>query len=102
MTNMYNDITLILVTYRSETLILKNLKVLKKFPVVIIDNSNSDELEKITLGYNNIDYFRSSKNLGYGVANNLGVSRATTPFVLIINPDILINEDAICELFKNF
>ena len=47
MTNMYNDITLILVTYRSETLILKNLKVLKKFPVVIIDNSNSDELEKI-------------------------------------------------------
>ncbi len=102
MTNMYNDITLILVTYRSETLILKNLKVLKKFPVVIIDNSNSDELEKITLGYNNIDYFRSSKNLGYGVANNLGVSRATTPFVLIINPDILIDEDAISDLFKNF
>ena len=102
MTNIYNDITLILVTYRSETLILKNLKVLKKFPVVIIDNSNSDELEKITLGYKNIDFFRSSKNLGYGVANNLGVSRATTPFILIINPDILIDEDAISDLFKNF
>ncbi len=102
MTNIYKDITLILVTYRSESLILKNLEVLKKFPVVIIDNSNSDELEKIILNYKNIDLIKSSKNLGYGVANNLGVSKATTPFILIINPDILINEDAICELFKNF
>tara|TARA_Y100000768_G_scaffold379700_1_gene355778 strand:- start:58 stop:960 length:903 start_codon:yes stop_codon:yes gene_type:complete len=102
MTNIYKDITLILVTYRSESLILKNLEVLKKFPVVIIDNSNSDELEKIILNYKNIDLIKSSKNLGYGVANNLGVSKASTPFILIINPDILINEDAIRELFKNF
>ena len=43
MINIYKDITLILVTYRSENLIVKNLEVLKKFPVVIIDNSNSDE-----------------------------------------------------------
>ena len=102
MINIYKDITLILVTYRSENLILKNLEVLKKFPVVIIDNSNSDELEKIILDYKNIDLIKSSKNLGYGVANNLGVSKATTPFILIINPDILINEDAISDLFKNF
>ena len=77
-------------------------EVLKKFPVVIIDNSNSDELEKIILNYKNINLIKSSKNLGYGVANNLGVSKATTPFILIVNPDILINEDAISELFKNF
>ncbi len=100
--NIYKDITLILVTYRSERLILKNLEVLKKFPVVIIDNSNSDELEKIILDYKNIDLVKSSKNLGYGVANNLGVSRASTSFILIINPDILINEDAISDLLKNF
>jgi GT2 family glycosyltransferase len=99
---MYKDITLILVTYRSEKLIIKNLEVLKKFPVVIIDNSNSDELEKIIFDYGNIDLIKSSKNLGYGAANNLGISNASTPFILIINPDILINEDAINDLFKNF
>ena len=102
MINIYKDITLILVTYRSEKLILKNLEVLKKFPVIIIDNSNSDELERIIFDYKNIDLIKSSKNLGYGVANNLGVSRATTPFILIVNPDILINENAINELFINF
>ena len=102
MINIYKDITLILVTYRSEKLIIKNLEVLKKFPVVIIDNSNSDELEKIIFDYGNIDLIKSSKNLGYGAANNLGISKASTPFILIINPDILINEDAISDLFKNF
>ena len=80
MINIYKDITLILVTYRSEKLIIKNLEVLKKFPVVIIDNSNSDELEKIIFDYGNIDLIKSSKNLGYGAANNLGISKASTPF----------------------
>ena len=99
---MYKDITLILVTYRSEKLIIKNMEMLKKFPVVIIDNSNSDELEKIIFDYKNINLIKSSKNLGYGAANNLAVSKASTPFILIINPDILINEDSISDLFKNF
>lgn len=102
MINIYKDITLILVTYRSEKLIIKNMEMLKKFPVVIIDNSNSDELEKIIFDYRNINLIKSSKNLGYGAANNLAVSKASTPFILIINPDILINEDSISDLFKNF
>ena len=42
--DIYKDITLILVAYRSEELILSNLEVLKMFPVIIVDNSNSDEL----------------------------------------------------------
>jgi GT2 family glycosyltransferase len=102
MINIYKDISLILVTYRSEKLIIKNMEMLKKFPVVIIDNSNSDELEKIIFDYRNINLIKSSKNLGYGAANNLAVSKASTPFILIINPDILINEDSISDLFKNF
>ena len=45
--DIYKDITLILVAYRSEELILSNLEVLKMFPVIIFDNSNSDELNLI-------------------------------------------------------
>ena len=102
MTSIYEDITLIIVTYRSEKLIQKNIGILKKFPTIIVDNSNSKELEKIIFNYKNVDFIRSSINLGYGAANNLAISRATTPFILIVNPDILINEDAINDLFKNF
>ena len=80
--NIYNDLTIIIVTYRSEKLIVKNLDILKKFKVVIIDNSNSSELEKIVNNFGNIHFIKSPKNLGYGRAVNLGVTHANTTFVL--------------------
>ena len=100
--NIYDDLTLIIVTYRSEALILKNLSILKKFKVIIVDNSNSEKLELITNDYNNINLFRSSKNLGYGKALNLGVSKSNTYFVLTVSPDILLNESSIEILFSTF
>ena len=100
--NIYKDITLILVTYRSENLIIKNLDILKKFPVIIVDNSNSDKLNSIIGNFNNIKLIRSTKNLGYGLANNLAISYSVTPFILIINPDIILNEKSIKALFTSF
>ena len=100
--NIYKDITLILVTYRSENLILRNLDVLKKFPVIIVDNSNSNKLNSIIDEFDNIKLIRSNKNLGYGIANNLAISYSVTPFILIINPDIILNENSIKTLFVSF
>ena len=62
--DIYKDITLILVAYRSEELILSNLEVLKMFPVIIVDNSNSDELNLIVKNEKN--FFLT---YGDGVAN---------------------------------
>ena len=100
--DIFKDITLILVTYRSEKLIIKNLEVLKKFPVIIVDNSNSDELDQIVHKYNNIKLIKSSENLGYGKANNLAIKNAVTSFILIVNPDIILDVDSINNLFKSF
>ena len=100
--DIYKDITLILVTYRSEKLILKNLEVLRKFPVIIVDNSNSDELDLIVQKYNNIKLIKSSKNLGYGKANNLAIKSAVTSYILIVNPDIILDVGSINHLLKSF
>ena len=100
--NIYKNITLILVTYRSENLIIKNLDILKKFPVIIVDNSNSNQLDSIVERFKNIRVIRSPKNLGYGQGNNLGVSYADTPYILITNPDIVLNENSIEKLLKYF
>jgi len=100
--NIYDDLTLIIVTYRSEALIVKNLAILKKFKVIIIDNSNSEKLQLIIKDYNNINLIRSSKNLGYGKAVNLGILQSNTYFVLTISPDILLSESSIEILFTTF
>lgn len=100
--NIYDDLTIIIVTYRSEKLIIKNLDILKKFKVVIIDNSNSSELEKIVNNFGNIHFIKSPKNLGYGRAANLGVRHANTTFVLTVNPDLILNENSIKNLLNTF
>ena len=96
--NIYEDITLIMVTYRSEELIKKNLDILKNFKLIIVDNSNSNKLKTIVENFKNIKVIISEKNLGYGKAANLGISYAKTPLILTINPDLLITEDGVKKL----
>tara|TARA_B100000575_G_C23095286_1_gene631694 strand:- start:154 stop:1035 length:882 start_codon:yes stop_codon:yes gene_type:complete len=100
--NIYNEITLIIVCFNSYKLIQKNLSELSKFKTIIVDNSKSDEIRSLVEGVENIKYIKTKKNLGYGKANNLGVSESKTPFILILNPDILVQSDSIEILYKAY
>ena len=95
---MYDNITIIIVCYKSYELIKKNIDALKVFKSIIVDNSNCNKTYELVKNFNNIKYIKTKKNLGYGKANNLGVFHANTEFILILNPDILINELAIHTL----
>mgnify|MGYP001212276283 CR=1 FL=1 len=97
---MYNDITIIIVCYKSYDLIKKNLKVLKFFKTIIIDNSNCERTYNLVKYIDNIRFINTLKNLGYGQANNLGVSNAHTKFILILNPDIMVDEESILALYN--
>ncbi len=100
--NIFDDVTLVIVCFNSEKLIQKNLNILKKFKIILIDNSKSKKTFDLVKDLPNINYLKSNKNLGYGQANNLGVDKATTPFIMILNPDILINVQAIEVLYEKF
>ena len=100
--NIYDDLTLIIAAYRSEKLIKKNIDILKKLKVIIVDNSNSLQLENIISNYNNIKLIKPLKNLGFGKAINLGVTYSTTSFILIVNPDIILDENELKKLLNIF
>ena len=100
--NIYNDITLIIVCFNSYKLIQKNLFEISKFKTIIVDNSKSDEIRSLVEGVKNIKYIKTKKNLGYGKGNNLGVSESKTPFILILNPDILVESSSIEILYKTY
>ena len=100
--NIYNDITLIIVCFNSYKLIQKNLSEISKFKTIIVDNSKSDEIRLLVQDVKNIKYIKTKKNLGYGKGNNLGVSESKTPFILILNPDILVESASIEILYKSY
>ena len=100
--SIYNDVTLIVVCFKSEELIKSNLKELKKFKTIIVDNSNSKETYNLVKDVPSIKYIKTIKNIGYGRANNLGVKNAKTPYIMIINPDVIIDSDSIGLLYEKY
>ena len=100
--SLYNQLTLVIVSYKSKDVILNNLNVIKNFRTIIVDNSNDLDFKKNLSQYKNINYLALSKNIGFGKANNLGVSHATTEYVLILNPDIKVDYVSILKLFNTF
>ena len=84
----YNDVTIGIVTFKSEKVIfncLKSIKNIKK--IIIFDNSNDIELkQKILKKYPKIQFNVSKKNLGYGGGNNQILKMSKTKYFFFIEP----------------
>jgi N-acetylglucosaminyl-diphospho-decaprenol L-rhamnosyltransferase len=94
------NLSVVIVTFKSEVVIHECIKSIDKdIKITVIENSNNtlfkDELEAT---YNNVSCFLSSKNLGMGVGNNLGIKKTKADFVLILNPDVILEQTTINEL----
>ena len=94
------NLSIVIVTFKSEAVIHECIKSIDKdIKITVVENSNNfqfkDELEK---SYKNVSCVLSSENLGMGSGNNIGIKRATTDFVLILNPDVILEASTINEL----
>ena len=98
----YNDITVGIVTFKSEKVIFQCLKSITKIKkIIIFDNSNDKILcQKINKKYPNIKCILSKSNIGYGAANNRVFKAATTPYVFILNPDTILDKNCIKQLIS--
>ena len=91
-----NDLTVIIVTYKTNEEILFNCinSIKKEIKIINVENSNDDShKKKIENKDDNVKVILSGKNLGYGSANNLGLKNVKTRYVLISNPDVEYNKD---------
>ena len=88
-----NNLTFIIVSFKSRKVIFNCLNSLpKNFPKIIIENSSDEELKKEI--EQNYDYTKVilSSNVGMGAGNNIGILNSKTDFVYILNPDVKLNE----------
>ena len=92
----FNDITFLIVTYRSENVIKNCLDSLPKdSKKIIIENSNNIYLEKdLKAKYDNIEVI-ISKNVGMGAGNNIGLKACKTNYAYVLNPDTKLNVDTL-------
>ena len=89
-----NNITFIIVSFKSEKIIDDCLKSLpKNSKIIVIENSNNYNLKKsLELKYDNIEVLISENN-GMGASNNLGILKSETKFAYVLNPDVKFKKD---------
>ena len=64
------------------------------------NSNNTDFRDMIEKKYSNVTCLLAGENLGYAKGNNLGLSKVKTRYALILNPDAVLQKDAI-ENFLN-
>ena len=102
--NNLKDLTVIIVTFKTNEDILYNCinSISKDVNIINIENSNdTSHKKKIEQKYNNVKVILSGKNLGYGGGNNLGIQKSETRYILISNPDVVYNKNFFEEV-KNY
>ena len=102
MSNLQN-LTVIIVTYRTNHEILENClnSIDQNVKILIVENSDDEKFkEKYEKKYNNVSVILSNKNLGYGGGNNYGFNNMSTRYGLISNPDVIYNSNFFKEIEK--
>ena len=94
------DLSVIIVNYNTKDITRQCLDSLYQFTsgidyeVIVVDNASSDSsaemLSKFEPEHKNFKLIRSSANIGFGPANNLGAKAAQGEYLLFLNSDTLL------------
>jgi N-acetylglucosaminyl-diphospho-decaprenol L-rhamnosyltransferase len=98
-TTMAGQVTAIVVAYDSAAVLPDCLTALERqgAGIIVVDNASLDNSVKVAQSHGAL-VIRNDANEGYGRGNNMGVSAATTPYVLICNPDLILDGGALVAL----
>jgi len=96
------NLTIVIVTFKSEKVIHQCIQSIdSEIKIMVIENSNNIQFkEELENKYVNVSCLLTSKNLGMGAGNNIGIKKAKTDFVLILNPDVILETSTINELIN--
>ena len=103
MDNIYNEITIVLISHKSKKKVLRFIKNYSlKFKVIVVENSNEKVIEEEIKEINKNVKLIFSKNNGYGSAINLARRFIETKYFFVFNPDIhLSSENLIINFYKS-
>lgn len=100
-------VSVIIVTYNTKDLTCQCLESVKaqtkdvSYEIILVDNASTDGSREYFGQRDDLVYIYSDENLGFGKANNLGFSKASGKYLLLLNSDTVLNNNAI-KYFYDF
>lgn len=106
------EFSFIILTFNSQDYIEKLIKSLIKFfkedirsgkiEIVVVDNNSRDQTVSLVKKIRDIKLIENKENLGFSKGINLGASKSSSEYLVIINPDAEFKEGNILEAVKMF
>ena len=96
------DLTVVIVTFKSEKVIDDCIKSIDKdLPIIVVENSNNQNFKRLLEEkFDNVKCILTNENLGMGRGNNVGIKNTNSKYVMIINPDTILYKNTISELIN--
>jgi len=103
------DLSIIIPSYNTKALLERCLTSvfvsLKKttidFDVIVVDNASDDgSQDLVSSRFPQVHLVRNKENVGYGKANNQAIAKAKGEYVVLLNSDIVVQDDAIGVLYR--
>lgn len=105
LTNSPPDISVIIINWNSKDYVHQCLTSLAThcrsvdYEVIVVDGASFDGCaEMLAREFPTVKFVQSTENVGFARANNLGVKHAQGHFLLLLNPDTLLLNDALGRL----
>lgn len=96
------DVSVIIINYNTSKLTIECIESIRKYTqgisyeIVVVDNdSQHDDQRHLLKQDKDIIYIQSKENLGFGRANNLGLLKAEGEYILFLNSDTLLKNNAL-------
>ena len=97
-------LSIIIINYNSKAVLLNCLKSViasafnKEYEVFVIDNNSSESIIDFEALFPQIIFIYNQQNLGFAAANNIGIRKSSGQYVLLLNPDTIINKNSIAPM----
>ncbi len=103
------DLSIIIVNYNVKEFLQNLLTSIQKSSlqitkeIIVVDNASDDgSVEIIQEKFPDVKLIANKENIGFGNANNIGLKLASGKFILLINPDAIVQEDTFQKLIEFF
>ena len=100
------DVSIVFVNYKTKELTSQAIKSVQEktkgleYEIFVVDNNSSDgSIETIEQEFPNINIIKNPINAGFGAANNLAIKQANGKYILCLNTDTLLINNAIKIMF---
>jgi len=97
-------VSVVIVNYNSGAYLVDCVRSLvnstyQNLELIVVDNaSDDDSVSRVEAIYKQVEVIRNPVNVGYSKAANVGIARARGEFVVIMNPDIVVDPDWLSDL----